>query len=351
MHSQALGRLERVDPRTIWKSESGDFTPWLAEDENLALLGETIGLDLELDTTEKNVGPFRADILCKDSATGGWVLIENQLERTDHSHLGQLLTYAAGLKAVTIVWVANPFTAEHRAALDWLNEVTAEGVNFFGLEVELWRIGTSVAAPKFNVVVQPNDWAESIRGATTGAGPGALTDTKQRQRAYWQSLAAVIAAQPSKLKPQKALPQHWTNFGLGRSNVYLTALVNTVGKRIGAHVALTGATGKAYFAQLLAQRTSIEQAFGGPLEWRELPGRKESQIGIVRVDTNPNDEADWPVQHMWLRDTLVRLHSVFSPRVKTLVASADHVMKDAAGEGSAIPEPEDLDANGVIMTA
>jgi RecB family endonuclease NucS len=98
-----LGRLQRVDPRSIWKKESGDFTPWLATEENLTLLGDAIGMELELEATEKNVGPFRADILCRDTASGSWVLVENQLEKTDHSHLGQLLTYAAGLKAVTIV--------------------------------------------------------------------------------------------------------------------------------------------------------------------------------------------------------------------------------------------------------
>src|SRR5688572_825895 len=122
MSVPALGRLISVDPREIWLSESGDFTPWLAREENIELLGEAVGLDLELEAQEKNVGPFRADILCKDTASSAWVLLENQLEKTDHGHLGQLLTCAAGLEAVTIVWVARVFTEEHRAALDWLNE-------------------------------------------------------------------------------------------------------------------------------------------------------------------------------------------------------------------------------------
>src|SRR6185312_8829511 len=107
-------------------------------------------------------GPLRADILCKDVGTDAWVLIENQLERTNHGHLGQLLTYAAGLDAVTIVWIAERFTEEHRAALDWLNERTDEKITFFGLEVELWQIGNSPVAPKFNIVSKPNDWAKSI---------------------------------------------------------------------------------------------------------------------------------------------------------------------------------------------
>ncbi len=97
-----------------------------------------------------------------DTGSGDWVLTENPLEQTDHSHLGQLLTYADGLQVVTIVWVAARFTEEHRAALDWLNAVTEESINFFGLEIELWRIGNSAMAPKFNVVSKPNDWSRIV---------------------------------------------------------------------------------------------------------------------------------------------------------------------------------------------
>src|ERR1700690_2094983 len=153
MNSPIQGRLSKVDLRAVWSSEAADFTPWLARTENLEVLGDTLGLDLELQSVEKPVGPFRADILCKDIGGGGtWVLIENQLARTDHTHLGQLLTYASGLQAVTIIWIAAAFTDEHRATLDWLNKITDESFRFFGLEVELWKIGESPVAPKFNIV-------------------------------------------------------------------------------------------------------------------------------------------------------------------------------------------------------
>ena len=122
--SANLGKLEKVSLRDVWQKEDLDFTPWLAQEENIAILSETIGIELEVEGTEKDVGPFRADILCKDTVYGHWVLVENQLEKTDHTHLGQLLTYASGLNAVTIVWIAQRFTDEHRAALDWLNEIT-----------------------------------------------------------------------------------------------------------------------------------------------------------------------------------------------------------------------------------
>ena len=144
---KTFGRLEKVPLRDGWKSESGDFTPWLARPENLKLLSQTLELDLALEAQEQKVGPFRADILCRDIDGDSWVLIENQLERTDHSHLGQLLTYAAGLSAVSIVWIAEKFTDEHRAALDWLNEKTPGEINFFGLEVELGKLGIRRSPP------------------------------------------------------------------------------------------------------------------------------------------------------------------------------------------------------------
>ena len=158
----ALGRLSQVDVREVWPSEANSFTPWLAQEENLRLLAETINMSLILEAREKPVGMFRADIIARNVHTGHLVLIENQLERTDHGHLGQLITYAAGLKAVSIVWVSSLFTDEHRAAFDWLNEVTDAGIAFYGLEMELWQIGDSAIAPKFNLVSKPNMFSKRV---------------------------------------------------------------------------------------------------------------------------------------------------------------------------------------------
>lgn len=180
---QKLGRLERVKLREAWSTEAQDFTPWLAREENLAILSETLEVELQPEAQEKSVGPFRADILCRNADDGGtWVLIENQLERTDHLHLGQLLTYAAGLNAVTICWIAASFTDEHRAALDWLNEITDERFHFFGLEVELWRIGDSEPAPKFNLVSKPNDWRRSVIEIVD---PDRTSPLRRQRYAFW----------------------------------------------------------------------------------------------------------------------------------------------------------------------
>ncbi len=184
--TQNLGRLEEVPLRNVWEAEDRNFTPWLAQEENLSLLSDTLGIELDLDSTEKSVGPFKADILCKDTGNDTWVLIENQLERTDHTHLGQLMTYSSGLDAATIVWIAQRFTDEHRSALDWLNNITDERFRFFGLEIQAWQIGDSSIAPKFNIISQPNNWVKDVKqGARL---QGQMSDSQQLHLDFWTQL-------------------------------------------------------------------------------------------------------------------------------------------------------------------
>jgi len=218
----SLSRLKKVQLRKAWVSESSDFTPWLAEAKNLALLGETLEMNLELEAQEKNVGPFRADILCRDLGNDSYVLIENQLERTDHSHLGQLLTYAAGLSAVSIIWVAERFTDEHRAALDWLNEKTPEGINFFGLEVELWQIGDSPFAPKFNIVSKPNEWTRSLIETRKN------TELGQFCLEYWTGVFERVAKAGILQATAKPMRRKDTKFDVGWKHFWLKAYFSTV---------------------------------------------------------------------------------------------------------------------------
>lgn len=219
--SLPLGRLEPVDVRNYWKHEAIHFTPWLAQADNLALLGDTIGIELELEAVEKSVGPFSADILCKETATNDWVLIENQLEKTDHSHLGQILTYTAGLQAKTVLWIARDFTEEHRAALNWLNEHTREDIRFFGITVELWRIGNSPLAPRFNIVVRPNDWSKAVEANKE------LSDMELLKRRYWTAFAEMVKANPGPLRPPGIGRGNWVNIAIGRSNVTLAAVIKS----------------------------------------------------------------------------------------------------------------------------
>jgi hypothetical protein len=321
MSTKKLGRLQKVELREEWISESNDFTPWLAQEENLKLLGETISIDLELESQEKDVGPFRADILCKDTATDDWVLIENQLERTDHSHLGQLLTYAAGLNAVTIVWIAERFTEEHRAALDWLNERTDEKIHFFGLEIELWRIGDSPIAPKFNIISQPNDWSRTVQQA---AGGGQISAHKQLQLRFWTSFRQYMETRGSFVRCQKPLPQHWTNHAIGRSGVHLTSIVsiwnsetNARGPEIRTELYMDGPNAKQEFAALEKQKESIEKALGFPLTWHNPENKAMCRL-YTRQNADFLNEQLWPEQFEWLRQRLETMHRVFAPIVKNL---------------------------------
>ncbi len=311
-----LSRLERVNLREVWLNEASDFTPWLAREENIALLGDAIELDLEVEAKEKEVGPFRADILCKDTASDHWVLIENQLERTDHTHLGQLITYAAGLNAVTIVWIAERFTDEHRAALDWLNEATAEDINFFGLEIELWRIANSPVAPKFNVVWKPNDWTRSAGRSKTGE----VTETKRLQLEYWTGFRRVLSERHPSIRGTKPRPQNWNRFSIGRSDFSLLTFANTRDKRIGIEVVCRGENAKPHFYLLQQQKDAIESQLQLNLDWRELPDGKGSRITFRRAPTDPAARDRWPEQHQWLADTLRVFHDVFSERVRHLDA-------------------------------
>jgi hypothetical protein len=207
MTESKLGKLERVELREQWNREDTDFTPWLSNEQNLKYLGDSIGMDLELVETEMHVGPYRADILCRD-ASEAYVLIENQLEPTDHIHLGQLMTYAAGLDTVHIIWVAKKFNDEHRAALDWLNRITVEGFHFFGVEVELWKIGDSLPAPKFNIVSKPNEWQKSVRAEKQAIQSARATILKE----VWTNLIDYLEPRLKDIDCPKPSSGNWIRF-------------------------------------------------------------------------------------------------------------------------------------------
>jgi hypothetical protein len=323
-----LGRLEQVELRNVWVSEAGDFTPWLAREENLKLLGDAVRIELELEGLEQNVGPFRADILCKDTATGNWVLIENQLQRTDHTHLGQLLTYAAGLKAVSIVWIADHFTEEHRAALDWLNEITDERFNFFGLEVELWRIGQSPIAPKFNIISQPNDWSRTITKEAKKVETENLSPGKQLQLEFWTAFRKYASEHAQRIKPTKPFPQHWMTIALGKTGTCLFAVASMYdsqrqsfdGHEVRAEVITDGDEAKAFFALLHAMSKEIEADLGEPLIWHNPEGKNMCRI-YLRKSVDLNDRGKWDQYQAWLVEKLDALHRVFASRIKQLDAA------------------------------
>ncbi len=319
MNQGRLGRLERVELRDIWLSEAVDFTPWLAREENLTLLGEALGLDLVLEAQEKPVGPFRADILCKDLGADSWVLVENQLERTDHTHLGQLMTYASGLEAATIVWIAARFTEEHRSTLDWLNRITEGDFRFFGLEVELWRIGDSPAAPKFNIVSQPNDWSKAVAHAARAIDDAELSEVRLKQRAYW---AALHLALDEKRGPvggrRKPQAQSWMSYPVGRTGFNLGAVMVRPKRLIRAELYISGDQAKLFQGLLKQEADAIHAELGYALTWEDMPDRRDARVSVCLHDLDPEEEGDWGRQHAWLADHLNDLHRVFSARVRRL---------------------------------
>ena len=334
MSTTILGTLEPLDLRQAWANEAYNFTPWLASELGLKLLGVTLGFELQLSKIEQNVGAFSADILAKRMDTGDdhWVLVENQLARTDHGHLGQLLTYAAGLKAATIIWIASEVRQEHRAALDWLNEITAKEFEFYGLEMELWRIGGSVPAPKFNIVCRPNDWQRAAKERAEG-GSTAASDLKQLQLAYWTALHDLLRQPGHHVKPQKPHPQNWAYYTLGRAGAWLSATINSVTDELGVSCDINQLD-KSWFRQLFEQKDAIEQEVGAALDWREQPDKPTSRILLFKRGTDPELRADWPDQHAWFAMTLDRFAKAFRPRVAKLTGPVVAATLDEPDEGA-----------------
>jgi hypothetical protein len=310
-----LGRMEKLDLRSYWKKEATDFTPWLAQDENIQLLSETIGIELEVQSQEESVGPFSADILCKDTINDHFVLIENQLEKTDHTHLGQLMTYAAGLDAVTIIWIAQKFTEEHRAALDWLNRITDDTFTFLGIEIELYKIGDSSPAPMFNIVSKPNDWTKQVKRSTT-AQP--TTNTKLLQQEYWQGLRDFLEDNRSFVKMHKPLLQNWTNIGIGRSNFHLSASVNSRDNSINIWLNIMGDHAKEKFDKLYeSSYNNSMTVVHRDLVWDKMEGRKMSAV-MLKAPGNFADKNDWNNQFHWFKENLERFTTYFKPKVAKL---------------------------------
>ena len=267
--------------------------------------------------------------------TDNWVVIENQLEPTDHTHLGQLLTYAAGLDAITAVWVSERFTDGHRAALDWLNEITVEGLSFFGLEIELWRIGDSPIAPRFNVVSHPNDWTTTIDQFVHRK----LTSEQQLYldywtvlQDYWTALQEHLEERNGVINPVAPSRDSGMSFSVGRFGFWLNASASDRDKWISVSLALAGRDRKPHFYLLERDKVAIEKEIGAELEWDEKQGRKLSYISLSLAKTDLEDRQDWNRQHQWLCEQLETFHKVFSPRVEALDVSDDRPEEDETAE-------------------
>ncbi len=317
-NSIKLSKITKLALRDCWQNEATDFTPWLAQEENIALLAEALGLnELEVKAQEEHVGPFRADILCVDPGTDKLVLIENQLEKTDHNHLGQILTYAAGLDAVTIIWIAERFTEEHRAAIDWLNSITDKEFNFFGIEIGLIKIGDSPAAPIFNVIAKPNGWSKNVKSSSQSSNDN-HTEVEISRYEFWSAFCDYMNNNPSKkFRTQSPSYDHWLNIAIGKSNYQICLLLNYREQKITVQLYIGDDLDKTSFDKLSEYREKAKVAIGQPLEWRRLEGKKTSTVDLYRK-CDYTDKSKQPELFEWFRDYTEKFVDFFKPIIKRM---------------------------------
>ena len=319
--SNALGRLESVELREVWPNEATDFTPWLAEEENLSILAETLNMELELEGREVNVESGIVDLLCRNT-DDSLVLIENQLTETNHRHLGQILTYAAARpEATAFVWIAESFQEKHRAALDRLNAMTDERFQFFGVEIELWQIGDSRAAPKFNIVSKPNNWSRSASQSARQARSEELSGLPLLRQRFWTAFGEHVNQTNRQIKAPKPVPKAFVFFPIGRAGFRLKALMSELRRTLVVRLDMFGPNAEAHFNLLIVDQAEIEDEIGELGEDEQLEWREESNaVVLTKRNANPTDETDWPNQHAWLAEKLELFDKVFRQRIQALNA-------------------------------
>lgn len=305
-----IGKIKKVELRTAWSHEASDFTNWLAENENLVMLSDEIGIDIKLIQTEASVGKFNVDILAEEENTGRKVVIENQLETTNHDHLGKIITYSSGVDAEIIIWIVKDVRDEHKQAIDWLNEHTDEEINFFAIKMELWQIGDSPYAPKFQIISKPNDWAKAVRASSAKAG---LSDMKLLQLDYWTKFSEYLKENSNVLKVRKPQPQHWYDLSMGSRDAHISLTINSQKNLFGCEIYIWENKELYYFYE--NNRDKIENELGCKLEWMALEEKKASRIKISKEgDINNLDK--WEDYFKWMRDNAESFHKVFGKYTK-----------------------------------
>lgn len=301
-----LSKLEEIrNLRKVWPHEALDFTPWLSQDDNIALLADAIGIDITVDETESSVGDFNVDIYASETGTDRKIIIENQLEDTNHDHLGKLITYASGKSADVIIWVVKHAREEHKAAIEWLNNHTDEKIGFFLCEIKLYRIGDSEPAVKFEVVEKPNDWTKEVRKNESANA------TQQQRFEYWvafQDYAFHNFQFANNFNRRKPSVNSWLNFSIGSSACHIG--ISQIQKRNELDVELYISEDKELFRSLLKNKAAIESDAKLTFDWRELPERKASRI-VIEKSVDLNDKSKWNEQFDWLIDVTLKMKRAF----------------------------------------
>lgn len=299
-----LGKIERIDDlRTIWPHEARDFSRWLSQEDNLAQLSDAVGIDIVLEELESSVGSFSVDLFAREEGTGRKIIIENQLEDTNHDHLGKIITYASGKGAEVIIWIVKHARDEHKQAIEWLNQHTDEDVGFFLIEIELWKIGDSLPAPMFNIVEKPNAWTKTMKVVE------GLSDSQKLYLEYWQAFCDHAFAKPEFKKTfsqRKPLAQTWYSFGIGSSAFHLNATVSVQKSRLGAEIYVRN--DKDVYAKFFENKEEIEREFGEKLEW--VAAAKDCRIYASRKCDIRKDSGAWSECFDWYCEMLIKLRKI-----------------------------------------
>lgn len=303
-----LGRLEKVNLRDVWKHEAYDFSTWVSKEENINLLSDTVGIDIEVIETEASVGSFSVDILAKDPNDGSKIIIENQLERTDHDHLGKIITYASGYDAKTIIWIVKSVREEHKKAVEWLNNHLDDEINIFLIKIEVWKIGDSKPAPKFDLVESPNNWAKVIKNSPS-RGKETMTDAKSLQLEFWTKLVEYGEDNNRPLKFQTPKAKHWCNSSMGTSQYHLSITVNSKLKELRSEIYIPD--NKEAYHKFYDLKNEIENELGFNLEWMELPNKKASRI-IAVTDFDINQKEEWQDAEKWVFAKAEKMKEIFT---------------------------------------
>ena len=305
-----LGNLHKVkDLRSVWKNEAYDFTKWLSKEKNIAILSNEIGIEIEVIDTEVPTGSFSADILALESGTDNKIVIENQLEKTDHDHLGKIITYASGHDAKTVIWIVKDVREEHRQAVDWLNEHTDSEINIFLCRIELWKIDNSKVAPKFQIISSPNNWTKTVKRT----GKDKYSATQMLQYSYWEQLSYEIDDNYPKLKSHKPYPQNFYNLYLESNLAHISLVVNTVKKRLTTQIWIED--NKELFDFFYQYKDEIEKNMGIELEWARLDNKKASRIDVYK-DFDIKKDNNWDEAIKWHLDMAVKFQDVFNDKLR-----------------------------------
>lgn len=273
MKKVKIEKLTEVNIKELWKHEQHDFSNWLAKEENIKLIDDIIGLTLVDINKEVYVGSYRCDIVATDETTGDRVIIENQLEASDHDHLGKVITYASGLGAKVAVWIVKQAREEHRSAIEWLNNNTSDDLSFFLLELHAYKIGDSNPAPKFEIVEKPNGFIKASKKTKTS---GDIGKAEAERLEFWEAFNDAIIRNGKPFNVRKATTDHWYDVAIGTSEAHIS--ITLVNKESVIGVELYINDNKDLFDRLYDQKELIESEIGFTFDWRRLDEGKAARV-------------------------------------------------------------------------